>query len=183
MTGQGKAVLWVLLVFATGVLFGGAVSFFAVRSAAPPAAAGIDQPDPIPIEPPEPPDPRPPVEPGEGARSFDRPPDRPSGRFGERRHGPIQDMRRLAKHLELTPEQRGQVRQILQETSRQFQRANKDQRARHHQIRSNMLRSLRTILTPQQKERLDEFMRSRQQRWRRQPQDRRRGNPSQRQPR
>ena len=93
------------------------------------------------------------------------------------------DIRRLARYLELTPEQRGQVRHILQETTQQFQAANKQQRLRQHQIRSNMMRSLRTILTPEQKERLDEFIRNRQQRRQRPPQDRRRGSPPQRQPR
>ncbi|MEE8585559.1 MAG: sulfotransferase domain-containing protein [Acidobacteriota bacterium] len=182
MTGQSKAVLWVLGVFATGVLFGGAVSFFAVRSGMPPPPIEVGPTDPGQAERPETPAAGPPVEAGEEARSFQRP-DRPSGRPTDLRHNPMGDIRRLARYLELTPQQRGQVRQIMQETTQQFQAANKQQRLRQHQIRSNMMRSLRTILTPEQKERFDEFIRSRPQRKRRPPQDRRRGTLPQRQPR
>lgn len=183
MTSQNKAVLWILAVFATGVLFGGAVSFFAVRSATVPPPfdiAPLD--DPGPPEQTEEPGGEHPLEPGEEPRSLERP-DPSSGRPGDRRHNPMEDLRRLARYLGLTAEQYSQLGQILQRATQRFQAANKEHRQRQRRIRFETMRELRTILTEEQKERFDEFIRSRQERRRGPPQERRRGSPPQRQPR
>lgn len=173
MTSQSKAVLWVLGVFVTGAVFGGAISYFAARPPLPP-------PESVPLFEPAPEQPQepaagPPAEPNEVPRGLGS---RPGGRGGPPgdRHRPVEEMRRLARFLQLTPEQYGQLREILAQTMQRYQEANKDHRIRQHQIRSDMMRSLRVILTPEQKERLDGFIKERRQRWRLQ-QGRRRGNP------
>lgn len=189
MTSQNKAVLWILAVFATGVLFGGAVSFFAVRPATAPPPIDVDGLDPGAPVAAEEPDRGSGLEPGEEPRSSEGPgpqPARPGpqpGRPGDRRHNQMEDIRRLARYLELTPEQRGQLRQILQQATQRFQTANKEHRQQQRRIRFEMMRELRNILTSEQKDRFDEFLRSRQERRRRPHQDRRRGDPpQQRQP-
>lgn len=180
MTSQSKAFLWVVGVFLTGAVCGGAISFFAVRSPLPPPPEPdlLSVSEPVaggPVAGEEPPG-GPPVEPGEGPRGFGQRPGGPPGRGSGEGRGPAREMRRLAQLLQLTPEQNGQLREILAQSMQRFQAAQKDHRIRQHQIRSDMMHSLRNILTPEQKERLDGFLSDRRQRWRQQ-QDSRRGNP------
>lgn len=160
MTNRSKAVFWVVAVFVTGGLFGGAVAYWtvqisirdAVRNVMEEEAAKDPRPEPptspaAPVPDPESP-PRPIIEP-------------PRPQNPPRDHEPswAAQLRRMARFLHLSDSQRLQVRRIFQETKDRYQAANRERNLRQRQIRRDMLRSLRTILGPEQRKRFDRFMR------------------------
>ena len=173
MTGQTKAIIWILGVFVSGALFGGVVSYFATPSMTGPPPVGTGPPEAI--DRPGPPGVGPALEPGEERRSL-RPPQAGKRGGGDRRRGG-QELQRLAQYLGLSPEQRAEVRRLFQENMRELQAAEQQHRTLQRQLRINMMRSLRSVLTDKQKELFDQFMRERQRHRRHPGQERRLQQP------
>lgn len=86
------------------------------------------------------------------ARALDRPPGPPP--LFDRPMGP-----RLERHLELTPEQRKQLREILDESRREAEAMRRELAPRMREVMTRSERRIREILTPQQQERFDELRR------------------------
>ena len=86
------------------------------------------------------------------ARALDRPPGPPP--FFGGRLGP-----RLERHLELTPEQGEQLRDILDETRREAEALRRDLAPRMREVLERSEERIREILTPEQRQRFEEIRR------------------------
>lgn len=166
MTNRSKAVLWIVGVFLTGSLFGGGLVALLRQPHSPPPP-----PDPLGLEEidtPSTPQQGPAEETGQ-AGSLQPPPNdhRGPGRRDHRR-GPNMraEVRMLARHLNLSEEQRTQLVQIVRQGNERLMGMDREMRERRAQIRKDMGHSIRSMLTPEQKERFDDYIRNRRQRMR-----------------
>ena len=87
------------------------------------------------------------------ARALDRPPPGPPPFFG-RLMGP-----RLERHLDLTPEQRSELREILEESRREAEAMRRELAPRMREVMSRTEERIRAILTPDQVERFEQLQR------------------------
>ena len=86
------------------------------------------------------------------ARSLERPPGPPP--FFDRFMGP-----RLERHLELTPDQRRQLREVLEESRREAEALRHEMAPRMRELMQRTGVRIREILTPEQRQRFDELRR------------------------
>lgn len=86
------------------------------------------------------------------ARALDRPPAPPP--FFAGRIGP-----RLERHLDLTPEQRVELRQVLEETRREAEAMRREMGPRMREVMEHNEQRIRALLTPEQRDRFDELRR------------------------
>ena len=91
------------------------------------------------------------------ARALERPPAPPP--FFGGRMGP-----RLERHLDLTPAQGEQLRQILDETRREAEALRRDLAPRIREVMERSEERIREILTPEQRRRFEELQRQQRRR-------------------
>ncbi|HSR49348.1 MAG TPA: hypothetical protein VLV83_00890 [Acidobacteriota bacterium] len=186
MTNRSKAILWIVGVFLAGSLFGGGVAALMHRPPPPPAEDVL-------LDPPGqdlPPEASQPGEDPQTGGPLDSPgdlgPRGPNHRPGEgrdRRHRPGMrgELRRLAQHLELNDQQYAQLGGILRQAQQRMQAMDREMRQRRAQIRRDIGASIRSMLTPEQKDKYDEYIHKLRERWR-DGQDRFQGRPDDRRP-
>ncbi|MBI4446066.1 MAG: hypothetical protein HY645_09150 [Acidobacteria bacterium] len=75
----------------------------------------------------------------------------------------------LSEHLNLDARQREQLSSILERSRDRFRNARQEQRRLQRQAREETLREIRALLRPDQLERLDEYIRRAEDRFRRRP--------------
>ncbi|HSR68200.1 MAG TPA: hypothetical protein VLU25_09680 [Acidobacteriota bacterium] len=166
MTNRSKAVMWIVGVFLTGSLFGGGLVALLRQPPAPPPPQ-----DPLGLEEeaPSPPPQQGPAEESDQRGSLQPPPDGHRGNGRRDRHrGPNMraEVRLLARHLNLDEEQRAQLVQIVRQGNQRLMSMDREMRERRSQIRKDMGHSIRSILTPEQKELFDDYIANRRQRMR-----------------
>ncbi len=135
MRTSSRALIWVVLVFAAGILFGTALTLIIVR---PNRSLGAD----IPATPPP---------------QIDSPAEsQPLSPAGPRRE---QLTRRLLRQLQLDATQEESVRKILEESRLRQQAVNRDRQQELVRIRRRTLREIHAVLQPEQQERLEQLLR------------------------
>lgn len=87
------------------------------------------------------------------ARALDRPPPGPPPFFG-RLMGP-----RLERHLDLTAEQRIELRRVLEESRREAEAMRREMAPRMREVMARVEERIREILTPEQIERFEQMQR------------------------
>ncbi len=145
MTNRAKAIFWVIGVFLTGGLVG-AGSMYLMHSPPSQAAPG-DAPK------------------AERQPGVDRPRSerRPRGRRGA--DASRSSFRRMADYLELSPEQREEMRGLVNEAMRRSQQLEEERAAKARRIRRGLMRRIRELLTPEQRIRMDEYRRRQRERF------------------
>lgn len=93
--------------------------------------------------------------------------DRPqSGRPWHRPPDVEEVVKGFSRNLDLDPEQEKQVREILLRSREKYDAAYKRVRQKHHEIRQATLEEIRGILRPDQRQKLEDFVKKRDRQWR-----------------
>ncbi len=163
MKTSSRALVWVILVFAAGIVFGTALTLLIVRPDQSLGADVLPEPPPQTAVPAIEPEPEVPPEP-----AVEPPPERPSPTSPSSGLGREIVTRRIIRYLQLDAEQERAVRQILERSRQKQQAAERQRRQDLDQIRRQTLRQIRSELRPDQQRRLEQMLlrlqRQRQQR-------------------